>query len=53
MRHRYTCTTEVGGVYEGGQGLGRCRLVDFIGVWEFMVLECCLVENGRFAEGDI
>ena len=53
MWHRYTCAAEVWGVYEVGQGLDGRRLVDFIAVWEFVVLECCLVENGRFAEGDV
>ena len=53
MRHCDTCATEVWGVYEVGQGLSGRRLVDFIGVWEFVMLECCLVKNGRFAEGDV
>lgn len=53
MRHCYTCTAEVWGIYKGCQGLDGRRLVDFIGVWEFVMLECCLVKNGRFAEGDV
>ncbi len=53
MRHCYNCAAEVWDIYEVGQGLSGRRLVDFIALWEFVVLECCLVENGRFSEGNI
>jgi hypothetical protein len=50
VRHCYAGTAEGWGCDEGGEGGGGGCLVDGVGVWEVMIFEGCLVEDGRFAE---
>ena len=50
MRHCYAGAAEGWGCDEWGEGGGGGCLVDGVGVWEVVIFEGCLVEDGRFAE---
>ena len=50
MWHGYARAAESSGGDEWREGgYGGC-LMDCVSVWEVMVFECCLVEDGGFAE---
>ncbi len=53
MWHCYAGAAEGWGCDEWGEGGDRGCLVDGVGVWQFVIFEGCLVEDGRFAEGDV
>lgn len=53
MRHCYACAAEGWRGDEVGERCDGRRFVDGAGVWEVVVLECCLVDYGGFAEGDV
>ena len=53
MWHCHACAPEGWSDDEWRERIDGGRLVDVIGVWETVVLEYCLVEDGRFAERDV